>query len=252
MRQPDIPSPGPERVGIGSTLRGALSLYREELLRIALASLAIFIPIDVVTVALHAVEARVIEQRDPSILWIVEVTGVITYFLVTFGQVFLCGVLDELVGAKIEGEPLPGLREVLRKLRFGRLLAADVLISIVTAIAGALLVGPGIVSFALFGITGPVINIEDRRAVDAMRRSVRLVFPHLWTAIAVIAVPLGIELAVDHWYLARTEGAGLGVIVGVSVVLTLTVRALVALLEVVLGNLLIRGDHAVSATSPAE
>jgi hypothetical protein len=94
---------------------------------------------------------------------------------------------------------------------------------------------------------GSVINIEDRGIVDSLRRSVQLVRPHLWVACVVIALPMGIELGIEDWFLSFAHAAPWVAVVVVSVILSLTTRAMISLLEVILGHSLIHGSQAVTA-----
>jgi hypothetical protein len=108
---------------------------------------------------------------------------------------------------------------------------------------------PGIIAFALFGIVGPVINIEDRGIVDALRRSAQLVRPHLWVACVVIVLPLGIELSVENWFLSFAHAVPWVAVLIVSAILSVTMRAMISLLEVILGHSLIHGSRAVAAVT---
>jgi hypothetical protein len=167
-------------------------------------------------------------------------------FVVTGGQVFLAGVLDHLLAARLANKPAPALFQLFRQLPLRRLIAADLLVSAIASVAGLVFVVPGIVAFALFGIVGPVINIEDRQVLDAMKRSASLVYPHLFVACVVIVLPLAIEIAVEDWFLEFAHHAPLLADVLLSVFLSLTVRAFISLLEVFLGHALIHQNRATS------
>ena len=116
--------------------------------------------------------------------------------------------------------------------------------SVIVAIASLFLLIPGVLAFALLGIVGPVINIENRGIFGSLRRSAQLAWPHLWMASVLIVVPFWIEFAVEDWFQSFAKAVALGVILIVSVVMSVSLRSMVSLFEVVLGNSLIRSDSA--------
>lgn len=140
------------------------------------------------------------------------------------GTVFYPGLLDRIVGVERGHNERQSIGTVLRTLPYGRLVVAEMLLFIVTAIGLALFVVPGLIAFTLFGLVGPAITIEDRSAIDAFRRSARLVRPHFWLVFLLVTLPIGLEHVaedqVHHWvanthFLTRFASHGLvGVIVG--------------------------------------
>jgi hypothetical protein len=147
-----------------------------------------------VTIVLHGASAHLLAIGHTGLALR---TQPVASFIITAGQVFLPGVLDDLVGARLENKPAPSLAEPFQHLPLGRLMVVDILVSIIAGVAALAFVIPEIIAFALFGIVGPVINVEDRGIVDALRRSAYLVGPHLWVACVVIVVPFSVELAVE-------------------------------------------------------
>jgi len=234
------------------TLRGvvgeALTLYAREPGRIALTALVTFLPIDVLTVQLHGWSRHFLEIGHTGLS---GGTEFIIFLLVTGGQVFLAGVLDHLEGARLGNESADGLFHVYRHLPLVRLFAADLVVSALASIASLAFVLPGVIAFALFGIVGPVINIEDRGVVGALRRSASLTYPHLGLSILLIVLPLTVEVAVEDWYVAFAHANDVALDLAVSVFLSVTVRAFVALLEVVLGHRLIHADRSAQSLQPS-
>jgi len=92
------------------------------------------------------------------------------------------------------GEDPPPLREIARRLRYGRLIAVD--LAFVAIVAAGLLLGvvPGVLAFAFLGLAGPVVELEERTAAGALRRSFQLVRGRFWLVFWVL-VP--IEIAGD-------------------------------------------------------
>lgn len=230
---------------IRAVTRDAIALYRQEPGPVALTALVTFIPVDLLTVVLHGWSARLAEIGHTGLSLGAEAAS---FFLVTAGQVFLAGVLDHLEAAKHANEPFPGVIAAYRRLPFVRLLLADILASAIAAVASLAFVITGIVTFALFGIVGPVINIEDRTVLDALSRSASLVAPHLWLASVVVAIPLAVEVGIEDWFLAIAVSIPLLLAPILGAGLSLTVRPFISLLEVILGERLILESR--SASSP--
>jgi hypothetical protein len=102
------------------------------------------------------------------------------------GTVLLAGFVCRLISA---GERL-SLSGVARTLPWGRLAGADVLVSLIAVVGLVLLVVPGLVALTLLAVTGPVIEIEHRKVIAALRRSVRLTRAHPWAVLLLATLPL--------------------------------------------------------------
>jgi hypothetical protein len=206
-----------------------------------------FLPIDVVTVLLHGVSAHLFDLGHTGFA-----VGAlyISFFLVTAGQVFLAGVYDHMMAASLESKPVMGVGEVYSRLPLGRLIVADLAVTVIVSIAALALLVPGIIAFALLGIVGPVINIENRGIVDALKRSANLVRPHIWMACILIVIPFWVEFGVEHWFQSFAKSVPWMVILLVSLALSVTLRPMVSLFEVVLGHALIRRYPASAPGTP--
>jgi hypothetical protein len=140
------------------------------------------------------------------------------------GTVFYPGLLDRIVGVERGHNERQSMTTVLRTLPYGRLIVAEIMLFAVTTIGLALFVVPGLVAFTFFGLVGPTITIEDRSAIDAFRRSARLVGPHFWLVFLLVTVPIGFEHVVEELvhravghevFLVRFAGhAFIGIIIG--------------------------------------
>jgi hypothetical protein len=101
------------------------------------------------------------------------------------GEVFFSGaVAISLTHA--HGEKPPPLREIARRLRYGRLIAVD--IAYVALVAIGLLLGllPGLLAFVWLGLAGPVVELEDRSAKGALARSIGLVRGNFWLVLWIL------------------------------------------------------------------
>lgn len=102
------------------------------------------------------------------------------------GEVFFSGAIAVSL-THPHGEDPPPLREIARRLNYGRLIAVDLIFVALVAIGLLLGVVPGILAFAWLGLAGPVVELEDRTAVGALRRSVGLVRGNFWLVFLVLA-----------------------------------------------------------------
>lgn len=102
------------------------------------------------------------------------------------GEVFFSGAIAISL-THPHGEEPPPLREIARRLNYGRLIAVDLLF--VAIVATGLLLGllPGILAFVWLGLAGPIVELEERSAAGALRRSVALVRGDFWLVFGVLA-----------------------------------------------------------------
>jgi hypothetical protein len=112
---------------------------------------------------------------------VVTATGLI-------GEVFFSGAIAISL-TRPPGEDPPSLREIARRLNYGRLIAVDLIY--VAFVAVGLLLGliPGVLAFVWLGLAGPVVELEKRTARGALTRSMRLVRGNFWLVFWVL-VPI--------------------------------------------------------------
>ncbi len=102
------------------------------------------------------------------------------------GEVFFSGAIAVSL-THPHGEDPPPLREIARRLNYGRLIAVDLLFVAIVALGLLLGIVPGILAFVWLGLAGPVVELEDRSATGALRRSVALVRGNFWLVFLVLA-----------------------------------------------------------------
>jgi hypothetical protein len=109
------------------------------------------------------------------------------------GEVFFSGAIAISL-TRSRGEDALPLREIARRLRYGRLIAVDLIY--VALVAVGLLLGliPGLLAFVFLGLAGPVVELEERTAREALARSMRLVRGNFWLVLWVL---LPIQVAGD-------------------------------------------------------
>jgi hypothetical protein len=235
--RPSIPS-----IGARSIIKGAVTLYREEPLRVALSAYALLMPAALVSAGLGALLDSL---RDTALADRVALLGAVAALagvLSTLGFVLYAGLLDELVGARIRGKRLISVSIALRELRLGRLLIADVIVATTMGVGTLLGVIPGLLAICLLAIVGPVVNIEDAHPVAATWRSVRLTWPHLGTVALTIVPVVALEGALHAWFAYVHEAHAWITELAVAAVLVPTAGTYVGLAEVVLAYALLVQD----------
>jgi hypothetical protein len=151
----------------------------------------VFVPLGLV----HAIPVHVeATSLDPhSGLLVAGAFLAVLLLVVTglLGEIFYTGAVAIALTHPHDGEP-PGLREVARMVRYGRLVAVDLIFGILVAAGTLLFVVPGVLAFVYLGLAAPVVEIEQRGVRAALARSVRLVRGHFWLALAVL-VPIEVS-----------------------------------------------------------
>jgi hypothetical protein len=110
---------------------------------------------------------------------VVTATGLI-------GEVFFSGAIAISL-THPHGEDPPPLREIARRLSYGRLIAVDLVFVALVALGLLLGLVPGILAFVWLGLAGPVVELEDRSTAGALRRSVSIVRGNFWLVFGVLA-----------------------------------------------------------------
>ncbi len=107
------------------------------------------------------------------------------------GEVFYSGAIA--IGlTHPQHEHPPGLREIARRINYKRLIVIDLIYVAAVLLGMAALIVPGVLIFIYFGLSGPVVEIEERTVREAFRRSFDLVRGNFWLVFFVLAP---IELA---------------------------------------------------------
>jgi hypothetical protein len=125
---------------------------------------------------------------DEHIAWQAALAAVITEGVGLLGTVALSGFLCRLTGE--HGQAKVTLRQVIRTLPWGRLIAADLIVTAAVLVGLAALVIPGFIVSTLLIVVGPLIEIEDQPVRAALRRSRRLVWPYFWRVALLVTIPI--------------------------------------------------------------
>lgn len=104
------------------------------------------------------------------------------------GEVFYTGAVSISLTHPHGDEP-PSLREIARTVKYGRLIAVDLIYGLIVAVGLVLFLAPGILAFVWLGLAAPVVEIERRGVREAFVRSWRLVRGRFWLVLGVL-VPI--------------------------------------------------------------
>lgn len=171
---------------LGATYAGIWRTYRGWAGSILLLAVIVFVPLGLLNALTMDVELDSLDLTSGIKLaalalavGVVTATGLI-------GEVFFSGAIAVSL-THPHGEDPPPLREIARRLNYGRLIAVDLIF--VALVALGLLLGfvPGILAFVWLGLAGPVVELEDRTTTGALRRSMQLVRGNFWLVFLVLA-----------------------------------------------------------------
>jgi hypothetical protein len=153
-------------------------------------AIAVFVPLGLI----HAIPVHV-EATDLSLGSDIKIAAAaLALLLLTatglLGEVFYTGAVAIALTHPHDGTP-PSLREIARTVKYGRLIAVDLIFGVLVAVGLVAFVVPGIIAFVYLGLAAPVVEIEHRGIRAALARSLRLVRGHFWLVLAVL-VPIEI------------------------------------------------------------
>lgn len=178
---------------LGSIYWRIATTYRAKAGSLLLLAAVIFIPIGFLDALTTNVE---ISSLDPgSIVKVLAVIGAVAAITMTglLGEVFFSGAVAVSLTHPAHEKP-PSTLEVARRLDYRRLILVDIAYVLIVIVGLVLFVVPGILVFVWFGLSGPVVEIEGKSVLAALRRSASLVRHNFWLVFLVLAP---IELAGD-------------------------------------------------------
>jgi len=137
-----------------------------------------------------------IESLDPgSLVKLAAAIGAVAAITMTglLGEVFYSGAVAVSLTHPAHEEP-PSILEVARRLDYRRLILVDIAYVALVIVGLVAFFIPGILVFVWFGLAGPVVELEGRPVIAALRRSASLVRHNFWLVFLVLAP---VELAGD-------------------------------------------------------
>jgi hypothetical protein len=175
---------------LGSLYAQIWRTYRSWAPGLLLLGLIVFVPLGLLDAAAAEVDLDSLDLTSGvKIAALVAAVGALTTTSL-LGEVFFSGAVAVAL-THPEGERIPPLREIARQLKYGRLIAIDVLYVLIVVIGLLLLFVPGVLAFVFFGLAGPVVEIEERTVRGALARSWQLVRGNFWLTFLVL-VPIEI------------------------------------------------------------
>lgn len=124
------------------------------------------------------------------------------------GEVFYSGAVAVSL-THPEGEQPPSLMAIARRLNYRRLILIDLIYVALVLVGMVALVVPGVLFFVWFGLSGPIVEIEDRTIRGALGRSFELVRSNFWVVFFVLVPVEVIGDALAEW-IATLIHDGLG------------------------------------------
>jgi hypothetical protein len=167
--------------------------YRRKAGSLLLLAAIVFVPIGFLDALTTSVE---VDSLDPSsLIKVAAIVGAVAAITMTglLGEVFYSGAVAVSL-THPSHEKAPSIAEVARRLDYRRLILVDIAYVALVIVGLLIFVVPGILVFVWFGLAGPVVELEGRPVIDALRRSASLVRHNFWLVFLVLAP---VELAGD-------------------------------------------------------
>jgi hypothetical protein len=171
---------------LGSFYGRIASTYRAKAGSLLLLAAVVFIPIGFLDALTAGVE---VETLDPgSLIKVAAAIGAVAAITMTglLGEVFYSGAVAVSLTHPAH-EEAPSIGEVARRLDYRRLILVDIAYVALVIVGLIAFFIPGILVFVWFGLAGPVVELEGRPVLEALRRSASLVRHNFWLVLLVLA-----------------------------------------------------------------
>jgi hypothetical protein len=176
------------KLSIPSVIRGSVGTARAHWRLLLITAVVVFVPIGLLEASDHR-----IQEVDSDAFTDLEVLALIAIAVVHAGSALLGDVFYTGVVAAAVTETRTGTRRsvarLARTLPYGRLVAVDLLFSLIVVAGVVALVIPGVVFFTWFALAAATVKLENRGVMAAFRRSRELVRGSFWRVLAIL-VPL--------------------------------------------------------------
>lgn len=96
------------------------------------------------------------------------------------GEALYAGIIAAGVVEWMAGRELDDLPRIARSIRYGRLIAVDMILVVGTGFGLVLLVVPGVLFFTYMAVSPALVELEDMPVKQALRRSAQLVRGSFW------------------------------------------------------------------------
>lgn len=199
-----------EHLAVGAIARDIASVYRAHWAFLIPAAMVVLLPQSLADALLGGLEIEGVPSfRDVATLAAIPLTLAVNLF----GQAVYAGLTAAAVIDWRARMPLPSLSALVRSLPIGGLILLDLLLTAGIAIGLLLLLVPGLVFTAYFGISPAVMKIERRGVIDSMRRSAQIVRGNFWRVLALVVGVIAVTEAIVVVITSPFHGAGLVAVV---------------------------------------
>ncbi|MBA2546476.1 MAG: hypothetical protein H0V15_06290, partial [Solirubrobacterales bacterium] len=154
---------------LGRMLRDTFAAYR--------AHWVVLVPVTMVVLAPQAIGDALIGEievegvkRPEDLVKLASVPVAVAVNLA--GEALLSGIVAAFVIDWRRGGEVSPLREIMRKIPYGRLIAIDLILTLGTALGIVLLIVPGVLVFTYLLIAPALIEIEHVTIRESIRRSI--------------------------------------------------------------------------------
>jgi hypothetical protein len=193
--------------------RDVLQVYRRHWIYLVGTAVVILLPQALADAFLDGLQVEGVRSaRDVAVLLAAPLTVVVNLM----GQAVYAGFAAAAVINWAAGLPMPPLRRLVEVLPVRRLIAVDVILTLGAAIGLVLLVLPGLVFLAWFGLAPAIVKFEHRRVWDSLGRSATLVRGHFWRVLAIVVGAIVLTELTVQAIVFPFHGAGLLVVLNLA------------------------------------
>jgi hypothetical protein len=170
-------------LSVRAATRNVVGVYRRHWTFLVPAALIVLLPQALIDGFLDGLQVEGVRSaKDVAILAAVPLTAVVSLL----GEALYAGLAAAAVIEWRAGQAVPRIPALVRALPMRRLIAVDLILSVVAAVGFTLLVIPGLVLLTYLGIAPAVVKIEHRGVGDAFRRSALLVQGQFWQVLVIV------------------------------------------------------------------
>jgi hypothetical protein len=144
-----------------------------------LLAFVVFVPLGLLDALVTEIDVESLDLGSGiKVAAVVATVGVVTATGL-LGEVFFSGAVAVSLTHPRHERP-PSLAEIARRLKYGRLIAVDLVYVLIVAVGLLLAFVPGALTFVWFGLAGPAVELEQRTVRGALARSWHLVRGNFW------------------------------------------------------------------------
>lgn len=171
-------------------VRRAFHVYRQHPATIAGIAAVVFAPVALIDTFASTHAYDLVDHGGGKA--VVGLVVLLATALLTAGSAVGTGMMHRFVAVHFGGPPMT-IGEALRSLPKGRILAIDLLVSVIVAIGSVVGAVPGLAAYTLFCLAAALLVDEDLPVGEAMRRSFDMTYHNLGVTILIVTIPVVFE-----------------------------------------------------------